>query len=129
MGIRRSLAQQGNSRLAQRLVEAFQLTQVPLRGLARPVASSSVLLQYVASVHMRYYHRSGVTSSSLREWKRQRKDAPMTDVQRSRVTTGVGVLLIALGLLFLAQQVFGFSWSSAWPFFIVAVGLVFFAGV
>jgi hypothetical protein len=53
----------------------------------------------------------------------------LTDVQRSRVTTGVGVLLIALGLLFLAQQVFGFSWSSAWPFFIVAVGLVFFAGV
>jgi hypothetical protein len=53
----------------------------------------------------------------------------MTDVQRSRVTTGVGVLLIALGLLFLAQQVFGFSWSSAWPFFIIAVGLVFFAGV
>jgi len=53
----------------------------------------------------------------------------MTDVQRSRVTTGVGALLIALGLLFLAQQVFGFSWSSAWPFFIVAMGLVFFAGV
>jgi hypothetical protein len=53
----------------------------------------------------------------------------MTDAQRSRVTTGVGVLLIGLGLLFLAQLVFGFSWSGAWPFFIIAVGLVFFAGV
>jgi hypothetical protein len=53
----------------------------------------------------------------------------MTDAQRSRVTTGVGVLLVALGVLFLAQQLFGFSWSGAWPFFIIAVGLVFFAGV
>jgi hypothetical protein len=53
----------------------------------------------------------------------------MTEAQRSGVTTGVGVLLVALGLLFLAQQVFGFSWSGAWPFFIIAVGLVFFAGV
>lgn len=53
----------------------------------------------------------------------------MTDVQRSRVTTGVGVLLVALGLVFLAQQLFGFRWSGVWPFFIVAVGLVFFAVV
>lgn len=53
----------------------------------------------------------------------------MTEAQRSRVTTGVGVLLVLLGLGFFAQQLFGFSWNGAWPFFIIAVGLVFFAGV
>jgi hypothetical protein len=53
----------------------------------------------------------------------------MTDAQRSRITTGVGALLVALGLLLLAQQLFGFNWSGAWPFYIIAVGLVFFVGV
>ena len=53
----------------------------------------------------------------------------MNDAQRSRVTSGLGVLFVALGLLFLAQLLLGLSLSAIWPFFIIAVGLVFFAGV
>src|SRR5262249_7162474 len=68
-------------------------------------------------------------SRSTQAHTRPRNDPPMTDAQRSRVTTGVGALLIALGLLLLAQLLFGVSWSGAWPFFIIAVGLIFFVGV
>lgn len=59
----------------------------------------------------------------------ERKEAHLTDTQRSRVTTGVGILLIALGAVFLVQQLFGFNWSFAWPIFIIAVGLICFAGM
>jgi hypothetical protein len=52
----------------------------------------------------------------------------MTDAQRSRIRTGAGALLVALGLLLLAQQLFGFTRNGAWPFYIIAVGLAFFAG-
>src|SRR5262245_12084909 len=139
---------QDNGRLVRRLCEAFQLALVLLLfnilawlffiaqvlGASRGVwfacylAPSSVPLDTWPARTCDTALAVGIWSS-LQEWKRQRKDAPMTDAQRSRVTTGVGVLLIGLGLLFLAQQVFGFSWSGAWPFFIITVGLVFFAGV
>lgn len=46
---------------------------------------------------------------------------------RLRVASGVGALLVALGLAFLAQQLFGFNWGGAWPFLIIAVGLALFA--
>src|SRR5262249_30865654 len=68
-------------------------------------------------------------SRSTQAHMRPRKDLPMTDAQRSRVTTGVGALLIALGLLLLAQLLFGVSWRGAWPFYVIAVGLIFFVGV
>ncbi|OQA43078.1 MAG: hypothetical protein BWY52_02001 [Chloroflexi bacterium ADurb.Bin325] len=56
----------------------------------------------------------------------------MADDERAR---GVGVLavgfgLIALGLLFLASQLFGFNpWHAIWPFFIIVPGLLFFVGM
>lgn len=53
----------------------------------------------------------------------------VTGVSRSRVASGVGALLVALGLAFLAQQLLGFSWGGAWPLFIIAVGLLLFVGV
>lgn len=64
--------------------------------------------------------------------KRHRgKEIHMTvkGVGRSRIAGGVGALLVVLGLAFLAQQLFGFSWGGAWPFFIIAAGLLLFAGV
>jgi hypothetical protein len=43
---------------------------------------------------------------------------------------GIGIVLVALGALFLLEQVFGFQLGPwLWPFFIVIPGLLFFVGM
>lgn len=45
-------------------------------------------------------------------------------------SNGVGIVLIVLGILFLANQLIGFDlWSVAWPLGIVLIGLSFFAAM
>jgi hypothetical protein len=49
---------------------------------------------------------------------------------RSRANTILGLALVALGGLFLLGQLFNISfWRFFWPFFIIAPGLMFFAGM
>jgi hypothetical protein len=48
----------------------------------------------------------------------------------SRNSLIVAIFLIAIGVLFLAGQIFNFNiWSFAWPLIIIVVGLTFFAGM
>lgn len=53
----------------------------------------------------------------------------VTGAVRSRLASGVGAPLVALGVAFVAQQVFGFSWGDVWPFLIIVMGLALFVGV
>ena len=54
-------------------------------------------------------------------------------MQTNRSNTGTlvgGTLLIAFGLLSLANQFFrGFNWSFLWPFIVIGVGALFFAAM
>ncbi len=53
-----------------------------------------------------------------------------TATQRGGTGAGLGIVLIILGITFLAQQLFGFDiWATAWPFGIVAIGLTFFVAM
>lgn len=50
--------------------------------------------------------------------------------RRGSAGTGFGIVLVILGLSFLAEQVLGLNvWATAWPFGIVAIGLGFFAAM
>ncbi len=50
--------------------------------------------------------------------------------RRSGTGNGLGIVLVILGVAFLAEQIFGLGlWSIAWPYGIVAVGLGFFAAM
>jgi len=49
---------------------------------------------------------------------------------RVRGSTIVGLFLIGLGLVFLAGQFLGLDvWRYLWPFFVIAFGVLFFAGM
>ena len=54
-------------------------------------------------------------------------------MQNHRSNTGalvVGILLMAFGMLSLAGRFFqGFNWGLLWPFMIIGVGVLFFAGM
>ncbi len=49
---------------------------------------------------------------------------------RGGAGTGIGIVLVILGITFLAQQVLNINlWATAWPYGIVAIGLGFFAAM
>jgi hypothetical protein len=51
-------------------------------------------------------------------------------MSQSRATFVIGLALIGLGVLFLAQQIFDWQlWNWAWPMFVIGIGGLFFVGM